>query len=522
MSDDVFTKWAIELRAEMVYNWDNYNTPPVRGRNESKIVDRFKKLRGNKCDFLQKDLSGDADSLGIIKNFNRDASPINQFFPAMMKTKISYGKTSDNSVSIYDYFADPELEESFLHTIRRTVKRDSTYSWARSVVNKMDENPFWNGQSSMDFIKDVHDGEVFTGEYSNLDIVMSKINKRTLGNYGTFNENYIGYGRLFLTAEELKTCIANGWLNEVQLSNITNIEESKLLKSGKKVEYVYSIAWYDRRTKIFPKVLQVFRLSCGKGQYSVNFQALTAKWIYETYTSHINQDEPIHIYDSSAGWGGRIIGAMAARKKIHYVGTDPNSDNYINEIDKSRYDYIANFYNKKCIDNYSDTFSDFFEVESESNTYETFLDGSELIANNPDFAKYKGKFDISFTSPPYFNRERYGDVGTGQSWDMYSDYSSWRDYFLKPTLITIYEFLKNDRYILWNIADIKIGADEYYTLEQDSIDILTELGCEYKGKLKMLLTRMVGSDPTKLGIKNSVKLNNMSYKYEPIFVFYKP
>ena len=33
-----------------------------------------------------------------------------------------------------------------------------------------------------------------------------------------------------------------------------------------------------------------------------------AKWIYENYTKHIDTDEPLHIYDSSSGWGGRIIG----------------------------------------------------------------------------------------------------------------------------------------------------------------------------------------------------------------------
>ena len=88
----------------------------------------------------------------------------------------------------------------------------------------------------------------------------------------------------------------------------------------------------------------------------------------------------------------------------------------------------------------------------------------------------------------------------------YGEYEDWRDNFLKPTLTTIYEYLKNDRYILWNIVDIKIGESLYYPLEQDSIDILKDLGCEYKGKLKMLMTRMVGLDPSKSGIKNVLNM----------------
>ena len=75
------------------------------------------------------------------------------------------------------------------------------------------------------------------------------------------------------------------------------------------------------------------------------------------------------------------------------------------------------------------------------------------------------------------------------------------------------------RYLLWNIADIKIGKDKYYPLEQDSIDVIESLGGTYQGKLKMLMTSMVGVDQS--NVKNSVKVNGTHLKYEPIFVFYK-
>ena len=50
------------------------------------------------------------------------------------------------------------------------------------------------------------------------------------------------------------------------------------------------------------------------------------------------------------------------------------------------------------MDNESETFQKFFEVEKKSNTYEVFTDGSELIGNNLEFQKYKGKLDMVFTS----------------------------------------------------------------------------------------------------------------------------
>lgn len=519
MSDGEFVDWAKLLRKEVTDQWDNSGTPPVIGRDEEGIIDSFKKLKSNPAEYWEKDTSGDTESLGIIQNFNKDASVVNQFFPTMLKTKISIGKSADGGLSIYDHFADPNLEEAFVKIMRRAVKRDSMYSWSRSVVDKKDENPFWNGQGAIEFVKDVHAGNVFIGEWSNYAIWISKVNVRTLENYGTFNQQYIGHGNLYLTSDQVQQLKDEGYLNSTQLSNINRIESSHTSDTGNTQEYLYQIRWYDKRHGIFPKILQVFRLSCG--QPAVNFPALTAKWIYENYTSHIEQDEPLHIYDSSAGWGGRIIGAMSSRKKTHYIGTDPNPDNFIPELGITRYEYVAKFYNDNCVDDFSEKLTTFFDVKKQGNTYELFQDGSELIQNNPRFQKYEGKLDLAFTSPPYFNREQYSQ-DENQSFIAYGEYDDWRENFLRPTLTTIYNYLKNDRYILWNIADIKIGSNTYYPLEQDSIDILSELGCEYKGKLKMLMTRMVGLDPSKSGIKNSVIHNGKAYKFEPIFVFHKP
>jgi hypothetical protein len=83
-------------------------------------------------------------------------------------------------------------------------------------------------------------------------------------------------------------------------------------------------------------------------------------------------------------------------------------------------------------------------------------------------------------------------------------------------LETIYEYLRNDRYVCWNIADIKVGPDKFYPLEQDSIDILTQLGCEYKGKLRMTMSPMTGMDLSKA--KNCMQIEGQFYKYEPIFI----
>ena len=107
---------------------------------------------------------------------------------------------------------------------------------------------------------------------------------------------------------------------------------------------------------------------------------------------------------------------------------------------------------------------------------------------------------------------------TIESW-VISKCEDWRDHFLKPTLTTAFSYLKNNRYICWNIADIKVGSDTYIPLEQDSIDVIESLGGEYIGTYKMLMTRMIGIDAS--SVKNSVKVDDQHFKFEPILVFYK-
>ena len=276
------------------------------------------------------------------------------------------------------------------------------------------------------------------------------------------------------------------------------------LKNGDKRYYWYYVRIYNRQQRIFPSALQVFRL--GLGQPAVNFPPLTAKFLYEHFTKHIDEKEKVIIYDPSAGWGGRILGAMTVKRDLHYIGTDPNPDNV------GIYERVADFYNTHCFQ------SNPFFGKASPNSYEVYQLGSEVIGDDENFLKYFGKLDFVFTSPPYFNREQYSQ-DENQSFKKFSAYEDWRDNFLKPTLDTAFSFLKNDRYLCWNIADIKIGENKFIPLEQDSIDVVESLGGEYKGIYKMLMTRMIGIDAS--NVKNSVELNGEHYKFEPILVFYK-
>ena len=447
MSYDDTLKWIDELRTFVLTEWDDKGIPPTIGLDTKDIIRNFRKLREyplhqGKKQFLIND--------DIIKNYNKQASSVNQFFPTMLKTRVNNG-------SIYDWFTD-DYREKFTKVMLRVIKRDGMYNYSKCIPkdSELPENWFVVQQKRTD----------------------------DLGNYYS------------MKADEVKG------LESKYTTNITDYDDDK---------FVYLVRKFELGQKIFPSAIQGFRL--GLGQPAVNFPPLTARYLYEKYTDHIEQDEPLNIYDPSSGWGGRILGAMSSLKRIHYIGTDPNTDNFIDELGITRYEYVADFFNNKALETNS-----FWEEEQ--NTFHIFQEGSEHIGKHPDFQQYKGKLDMVFTSPPYFDREQYS-TDEEQSYKAYPQYDDWRDNFLKPTLTNAYESLRNDRYLLWNIADIKIGTDKYHPLEQDSIDIVESLGGQYKGKLKMLMTRMIGLDPSSSGIKNSVKLDGEYYKYEPIFIFHK-
>jgi hypothetical protein len=316
-----------------------------------------------------------------------------------------------------------------------------------------------------------------------------------------------------ITAQEVKDLYKAGILKYENISSLKTADWGDNIDNLIDVpKQPIQIKIYPLGQRIFPEATAAFRIGMGT-QAVVNFPPLTAKYLYQRFTNHIKEQDVINIYDPSAGWGGRILGALSVDdRNIHYIGNDPNTENQIPEIGKTRYEYLAEFFNNKV----PGAANPFW---GHANTYELFTTGSEVIADDPRFQKYKGKLDFAFTSPPYFDRERYSDDDS-QSFKKFGNYESWRDGFLKPTLTTIFEYLRNDRYICWNIADIKVGPDKFYPLEQDSIDILTQLGCEYRGKLRMTMSPMTGMDLSKA--KNSMQIEGQFYKYEPIFIFYKP
>ena len=155
----------------------------------------------------------------------------------------------------------------------------------------------------------------------------------------------------------------------------------------------------------------VFRLYYGAVH---GFKPLVAKWMYCTYKPRIG------ILDFSAGWGGRCLGAMALG--IHYIGMDTNVDlrpvyeRMVKELDPSLRDKVSM----------------------------RFQDAAAT-----DFSKFK--YDMVFTSPPYFKTvkpiEGYAHM------PHYADRADFNARFLFPVIRKTYAHLARGGTYALNIPD---------------------------------------------------------------------
>ena len=180
--------------------------------------------------------------------------------------------------------------------------------------------------------------------------------------------------------------------------------------------------------------LEMFKMMSFRGSSRCyNFRPATAKALYELYGK-----ENSKVLDTSSGFGGRLLGFFTAKNTAEYVGIDPNTADSCNKfiLYMSRY-----FTNKKAYVN---------RIGSEDFT----------IDNYPQYENY---FDISFTSPPYFDIERYSDDIT-QSHIKFNTYDLWVDGFYRNTIYNSCNALKLDGVFAVNISwvdNIKEYTEEF-------------------------------------------------------------
>jgi hypothetical protein len=119
--------------------------------------------------------------------------------------------------------------------------------------------------------------------------------------------------------------------------------------------------------------------------------------------------------------------------------------------------------------------------------------------------------DCAFSSPPYFNLEKYSDEPT-QCMNRYSTMDEWFEGYVVPTMQNIHTGLNKDGVFATNIADYKsYGNKEYFVVDR-WIETAEKLGFKHTETIKMMLN-------TRPGVGNN-KLEGRE-KFEGVYVFTK-
>lgn len=215
--------------------------------------------------------------------------------------------------------------------------------------------------------------------------------------------------------------------------------------------------------------------------YCVNFRPSAAKTIYELY----GPKENCKVYDYAAGYGGRFLGAWAAKNVTEYVAVDVNTETVKNAHEL-----------KKFLDTYYPNLK----------KSEIHLCGSEDFTVEK-FPQYKNYFDIAFSSPQYFDTEIYSDEPT-QSCHKYPKYDLWVKKFLRPTIHNAIDVLKKDGVFAINIFE------KLPNMKKIIVFIAGEKGFKLFKEDRMLLRTMPGK-----AAEGKKRDTTIGTNYEPIWYF---
>ena len=201
-----------------------------------------------------------------------------------------------------------------------------------------------------------------------------------------------------------------------------------------------------------------------------NFRQTAAALMYDKF---LEKASPLFgtkagtTWDMSCGYGGRLLGSIAA--DVNYIGTDP------------------------C----TETFEGLQQIKEDwgslNRTIELYQEGSETFW--PPYCEV----DLCFTSPPYFDWEKYSEEDT-QSFKKYPTTKEWIDGFLLNTIDRCHYGLKPGGILAMNVANTR----RIKNFEDETVKLAKMIHFKHIDTWKLQLSSQTGSP-----------------KYEPIFIFQK-
>ena len=126
------------------------------------------------------------------------------------------------------------------------------------------------------------------------------------------------------------------------------------------------------------------------------------------------------------------------------------------------------------------------------------------------------KYDLVFTSPPYYDLEIYSESEKdGSAFETYEKFIAWYEEIFRQAV----DRMADNRFLVVKIGEVrnkKTGA--YHNFLGDNISIFKRLGLHYYNE--MVLVTAVGSLPIRVGRQFSIG-RKIGKTHQNILVFYK-
>jgi hypothetical protein len=200
------------------------------------------------------------------------------------------------------------------------------------------------------------------------------------------------------------------------------------------------------------------------------------KTAFEIYYKFLNKKKDVVVWDPSCGFGARLLGfySFCNSNKINgrYIGNEPADQTY------------------------NDLLSLKSKIENSNFHCDLLKYGSEESLPIQD-----GIVDLAFTSPPYFDKEKYFKEES-QCWKKYSNIKLWEMQYLIPTIQNAFRILKPERKLIINI-------------NKDLADLVNKCALQVGFQLDEEMKLSIGRDHF------SKKKGDTEKAYEPILVFKK-
>ncbi len=209
----------------------------------------------------------------------------------------------------------------------------------------------------------------------------------------------------------------------------------------------------------------------------VNFKPAIAKFIYDRYCPKNGR-----VLDPCAGYGGRLAGCIASNRNIHYHGIDPDGNTAVGNMK------MASFFRE--IRDIERSFDFEFKFD---------LGCAEYVMH------YLGQdsFDLIFTSPPYFDVEKYSS-SPDQSYKKFDTYNTWCQGFLKQIIKNSARICKADGHVILNVKNYKDMK-----IADDAIMFASHVGLKLKETYHMRLANL----------EYNRREDELKFHTEPIYVF---